>query len=301
MSEVGSALHGIGWSIVKVRPPLELRRPIQGDGVEPHGVPVGVLHAEKHPAHRRAVDALVRVAYWDLEVMDAFENRSGRHYAVTLQNVSDDVKTDGRKARSAATEERVVAAATRMFIANGYTATTLADVADEAGIGARTLYLRFATKAELLLRCIGIAIAGDADDVPLGERDWMTAAMTAPSLEERIRRMASVTAQLMDRTGDILEVARQAAAVEPEIAVAAQAGRDDTRRTLVTFWQRAAKDGLLPRKADLEWLSETGALLAHADTYNLLRSTTHWDVAAYERWLVKTWERLAGAAASTQA
>jgi AcrR family transcriptional regulator len=185
-----------------------------------------------------------------------------------------------------------------MFIANGYAATTLADVASEAGIGARTLYLRFATKSELLLRCIGVAIVGDADDVPLGERDWMTSAMTAPSLGERIRQMASVTAQLMERTGDLLEVARQAAAVEPEIAAAAQAGREDTRRALVTFWHRAAKDGLLPREVDLEWLSETGALLAHADTYNLLRSTTPWDIAAYERWLVKTWEGLAGAAAA---
>jgi AcrR family transcriptional regulator len=188
-----------------------------------------------------------------------------------------------------------------MFVAKGYTATTLADVAAEAGIGARTLYLRFATKADLLRRCIGVAIAGDTDERPLGERDWMIAAMTAPSLEERIRRMANVTAQLMARTGDLLEVARLAAAVEPEIAAAAQAGRDDTRRTLVMFWQRAAKDGLLPRKTDLGWLSETGALLAHADTYNLLRSTTAWDVAAYEGWLVKTWERLAAAATPARA
>jgi hypothetical protein len=104
--------------------------------------------------------------------------------------------------------------------------------------------------------------------------------------------MTAVTAQLMDRTGPLLDVARQAAAVEPEIAAAAQAGRDDTRRTLREFWQCAADDGLLPAGADLDWLSETATVLAQADSYLLLRATTGWDVEVYEQWLSKTWSRL---------
>jgi hypothetical protein len=107
--------------------------------------------------------------------------------------------------------------------------------------------------------------------------------------------MAAVTAQLMHRTGPLLDVARQAAAVDAEIAAAARAGRDATRRTLHEFWQRAADDGLLPASADLDWLRETAALLAQADNYLLLRATTEWDIEAYERWLTTTWHRLVGA------
>ena len=103
----------------------------------------------------------------------------------------------------------------------------------------------------------------------------------------------------MARTGPLLDVARQAAATEPEIAAAAQAGRDDTRRTLQEFWRRAADDRLLPAKADLEWLGETATLLAQADTYLLLRATTDWDIDVYERWLADTWRRLVRA--STEA
>lgn len=206
----------------------------------------------------------------------------------------DEVKPDRRAARRAATEERLIAAATELFVARGYAATTLVDVADRAGVAARTVYLHVATKAELLRRCIGVAIVGDTGSAPLAERDWMTAAMSAPTLDDRIRQMAAVTAQLMYRTGDLLEVARQAAVVEPEIAAAAQAGREETRRTLQAFWQGAFDDGLLPARADLDWLSETATLLAHADTYLLLRATTGWDVDAYEQWLATTWDRLAG-------
>ena len=208
------------------------------------------------------------------------------------------VKPDRRAARRADTEERLIRAATQLFVARGYTATTLADVADTAGLAARTVYLHFPTKADLLRRCIGTAIVGDAGPVPLADREWMRAAMTAPTLDARIQQMAAVSAQLMDRTGDLLEVARQAAAVEPEIAAAAQAGRDDTRRTMQELWQGAADDGLLPVGADLEWLSETASVLTQADTYLVLRATTGWDVEAYERWLSTTWHRLVRSSAS---
>jgi AcrR family transcriptional regulator len=206
--------------------------------------------------------------------------------------VTEAVKPDRRAARRAETEARLVAAASELFVDRGYATTTLADVAERAGLAPRTVYLRFATKAELLRRCIGSAIVGDTAPVPLVERDWMTAATTAPTLQDRITLMAGVTAQLMHRTGPLLDVARQAAAVEPEIAAAEQAGREDTRRTLHDFWRRAADDGLLPTVVDLDWLSETASLLAQADTYLLLRATTGWDVETYERWLADTWHRL---------
>ena len=218
-------------------------------------------------------------------------------YAVILHTMSESVKPDRRAARRAETEARLVEAASELFVERGYAATTLADVADRAGLAARTVYLRFTTKAELLRRCVGTAIVGDAAPVPLAERDWLAATMTPATLEDRIRQMAAVTARLMGRTGALLDVARQAAASEPDIAAAAQAGRDDTRRTLHEFWRRAADDGLLPAEADLGWLAETATLLAQADTYLLLRATTGWDVDVYERWLADTWRRLVRASA----
>jgi AcrR family transcriptional regulator len=210
------------------------------------------------------------------------------------------VKSDRRAARRAETEARLVEAATELFVERGYAATTLADVAERAGLAARTVYLRFTTKAELLRRCIGTAIVGDDAPVPLADRGWMAATTTAPTLEDRIRQMAAVTARLMDRTGALLDVARQAAATEPDIAAAAQAGRDDTRRTLHEFWRRARDDGLLPADADLDWLGETASLLAQADTYLLLRATTAWDVDVYERWLADTWHRLVHASTAAR-
>ncbi len=183
---------------------------------------------------------------------------------------------------------RLVEAATELFVERGYAATTLADVAEHAGLAPRTLYLRFPTKADLLRRCISVAIAGDGDVVPIAERTWMTDTMTAPTLGERLGLMAAVTATLMSRSGDLLDVAQQAASTEPAIAAAAQAGREETRRVLGEFWRQIDRDGLLPAACDVEWLTETATLLAHADTFLLLRTTTGWDVSSYQDWLERT-------------
>jgi AcrR family transcriptional regulator len=52
---------------------------------------------------------------------------------------------------------RLIQAATELFIERGYAATTLADIAVQAGLAPRAVYLRFATKADLLQRYIGLA------------------------------------------------------------------------------------------------------------------------------------------------
>ena len=205
----------------------------------------------------------------------------------------EEVVKIGRHARRRAdTERRIVESASSLFVERGYAATTLADVADHADIAPRTLYLHFATKAQLLLRCIALAIAGDAQPVALADRPAMVEAMAAPTFDERVRLMAALTASLMERTGPLLDVAFQAASSEPAIAAAASAGRAETRRTLREFWRRMHDDGLLPPSTDLEWLTQTATVVAHAETYLLVGKTTDWDSRTYRDWLLTTWRRL---------
>jgi hypothetical protein len=62
---------------------------------------------------------------------------------------------------------------------------------------------------------------------------------------ERIRLVARNIGDVMTRAGALLDVAEQAARLEPEIAAAAQAGREATRDLMRQFWTKAASDGLL--------------------------------------------------------
>ncbi len=197
-----------------------------------------------------------------------------------------------RQAQVAHTEQRILAAATGLFLEGGYLATTLEAVARRAQVGARTVYLRFGTKAALFKRVIDVAIVGDTAPVDVLGRDWMQAAMTAPTAAERIAASAAASRQIMQRTGALFAVAQQAAAVEPPIAGFWQQGREQTRHTFALFWTRMAEDGLLGPGADLTWLTDTTSILAAAETYLLITRTTGWDLDAYERWLVRTFSQL---------
>lgn len=212
--------------------------------------------------------------------------------AVILHLVSESVKKDLRAARRAETEARLVAAATELFLEQGYAATTLVQVARRAGLAERTVYVRFATKAAVLVRCLEVAIEGGSEGGAVADSDGFAAAMAASTIEERVRLMAGISAGLMERTGPLLEVAQQAEASEAAIASMAQAARGDTRRALTGFVNAMSADGLLPPDANLDWLAETVAIVGQAETYLLLAKTTGWNVAAYRDWLAATWSRL---------
>jgi AcrR family transcriptional regulator len=216
------------------------------------------------------------------------------HYVVRGVNANSAVL---RARRVADTEERLIQAATRLFVRDGYAATTLAAVAAAAGVAPRTVYLRFGTKATLLKRAVDVALVGDTLPIDVAARDWARAAMTATTLSDRITEVARGSRDLFDRAGPLLAVAAQAEPTEPEIAAAAQAGREATRDLIRGFWRAAADDGLLSPAADVDWLGDTTAVLVAADTYLHITRVLAWDLDHYERWIVTTWTRLAAAAA----
>jgi AcrR family transcriptional regulator len=156
-----------------------------------------------------------------------------------------------RQAQIRQTEERIIAAATELFVADGYVATTLEAVARRAQVGARTVYVRFGTKAALFKRVVDVAIVGDTLPIDVLGRDWAQAALTAPTAAERIAAGAAMGRQIMERTGALFAVAQQAAAVEPLIAGFWQQGREQSRHAQAVFWTRMAEDGLLDPGVDL--------------------------------------------------
>jgi AcrR family transcriptional regulator len=204
-----------------------------------------------------------------------------------------------RQGQVSRTEARIVDAASRLFVEHGYAATTLAEVATAAGVGARTVYVRFGSKAELLKRVVDVAIVGDTAEVDVMHRDWMRAALTASTAVERIAAGAAASRQIMHRAGALFGVAQQAAAVEPLVAELWTQGRAQNLRGQREMWARMAADGLLgeaamPTGADLERLVETVTVVCAAETFLLVTRMFGWGLDEYESWLVETLTTLAG-------
>ena len=216
--------------------------------------------------------------------------------AVRLHLVSDPVNPPPstlRQAQTSHTEARILSAASQLFLARGYLATTLADVAEHASVGARTVYVRFGTKAALFARVVDVAIAGDTKPVPLLDRPEQQRPFTGPDANRRVAEFCHTTAQIMRRTSDLFAVAQEAAMVDPVLQANWQAGREGTRHSHRHFWERLADDGLLDSAVDTRWLIDTTTLLGGAETFLLARRMYRWSIPAYERWLVTSYHRLA--------
>ena len=197
-----------------------------------------------------------------------------------------------RQAQTALTEQRIVAAASELFLADGYVATTLEAVARRARVAARTVYVRFGTKAALFKRVVDVAIVGDTEAVDVLGRDWMIEAMTATTLAGRIAAGAAAGRQIMERTGALFAVAQQAAGIEPVIAGYWQQGREQTRHGQEVFCTKLTDDGLLPPGTDLTWLIDTVTVLVAAETYLLVTRMLGWDLDGYQDWLELSLTRL---------
>ena len=90
-------------------------------------------------------------------------------------------KTAGSRAEKArATRRRIIAAAADSFVAHGYGATLLDQVAAEAGVAVQTVYFHFGNKRTLLKHVLDVAAVGDDEPVPLLERPWVREIQAEP-------------------------------------------------------------------------------------------------------------------------
>ncbi|MFC7713477.1 TetR/AcrR family transcriptional regulator [Nonomuraea recticatena] len=127
-------------------------------------------------------------------------------------------KPDGRTARARATRARVTAAATELFVAAGYGATSVNAIAARAGVGEQTVYYAFGAKRAVLTAALDVAVAGDDEPIPTLERPWVREALAEPDPVEQIRRQVEGAGAIHLRAAALLDVVRSAAASDPDLA-----------------------------------------------------------------------------------
>jgi AcrR family transcriptional regulator len=209
--------------------------------------------------------------------------------------VTDDVKGPStsrrpydsplRREQARQTERRILDAAEALFTERGYVGTSLAAVAERAGLNPRTVYKVVGTKVALLDRLVGVAMAGDQDAIAVMDRDWATAAFGAPTGEERVRAFAAALRRLMASAGHVLRVAAQAAAADPEAATLWATGQRLRRDDAAAFVSALRSDAHLRPDLDDEAAVGTVWLLASPETHLQLVDGLGWSIDAYEGWV----------------
>src|SRR6185503_1546120 len=90
------------------------------------------------------------------------------------------------------------------------------DVARVAGVAVETVYSNFGSKPELLLAALDVAVVGDTQPIPLGERPEF-AGLARGSMAARARAAARLVRQIHERTSGLGKAFREAAASDAEL------------------------------------------------------------------------------------
>jgi AcrR family transcriptional regulator len=183
------------------------------------------------------------------------------------------------------TRQAIRKAATTLFLEDGYTRTSMKAIAARAGVSEKTMYLAYATKANLLSHVIQVAVRGDEDPAPLSRRSEWQAVFQGPR-DQLFARFATLNAEMMARTAAIIAVGEAAAAGDDELAAyrdqAHEAARADVR-ALVSALNRA---GLLTDNTDERIAADTiYALAADESTYLRLTHECGWTNAQYAEFI----------------
>lgn len=184
-----------------------------------------------------------------------------------------------------ATRQRVLDAAYRLFVANGYSETTMSDISHEAGVALQSVYKAGRSKADLLHMAVDRAVAGDDEEVLYADREAVRAIAQVRDPKRQVRMIADLIASTQERAAPIQAAYRQAAAVDATIAASLESAH---RRRLETF---TSVIEMIPRahlRRPHAQSAETAWALGSPDVFLLLRSVQGWDADSYRRWIRTT-------------
>jgi AcrR family transcriptional regulator len=193
-----------------------------------------------------------------------------------------------RDAAALKTRHSIRDAAEALFLRDGYTRTSMKAIAARAGVSEKTMYLTYATKANLLREVIQVAVRGDEDPATLADRPEWRAVFAGP-LDQVFERIATRNATLMARTAAIVDLAESAAASDPELAEhrdrAHATSRADLRALAAELNQRGA---LAPDTSEDDATDILYALVPDPTVYLRLTTECGWTDARYADLLART-------------
>ncbi|MDF3298200.1 TetR/AcrR family transcriptional regulator [Streptomyces tropicalis] len=208
--------------------------------------------------------------------------------AVKRSDGQSEKRPDKRAERSRRTREKVVEAARELFVAQGYGATSLQEVADRAGVAVQTVYFVFRNKRALFKDVVDASIAGDTEPVATMDRDWFRAACAEPTAAGQLRAHVRGVREILGRVAPITPVIAAAAATDPEIAAQWPTG-PDPRYTV----QHAAAEALVSKPDALPCVDADRAAdllygLLSPELYLVFVRDRGWSPDAWEEWACAT-------------
>jgi AcrR family transcriptional regulator len=196
-----------------------------------------------------------------------------------LEKSRPDGARNRRAIQAAQTHAEILSAARRLFASQGYAATSVKDIAGEAGVSVQTVYDSVGSKADLVR---------GLNDLIDAEARVFEIAMTLPTETDPVvlaRVPARITRRIVERCSDILRTSLEAARAEPDLAYVIEEGGRRHRAGARTVCERLAAVNALDPRVSVDEAATTIAAVSDFRVALLLIDDHGFDFDAVEGWM----------------
>lgn len=202
--------------------------------------------------------------------------------------VKRDYRSELRAGQAANTRRAIVAAAERLFVADGHGATTIDAIAASAGVSRKTVFTAVGGKAELLKTALDWAVAGDDEPVAVVDRPAVRDLLAQDDPVELISRWVRMVVEIDVRVAGLFRVLEVAADGDEGARTLLQEYRRQRLAGARSVVKRLAGLGALtdamsrPDATDVAWLAADPLL------FERLVRVRGWSVGKYRTWLTRS-------------
>lgn len=194
----------------------------------------------------------------------------------------------GRQRQSRDRRRAVVVAARELFERDGFRATTMAAVADRAGVSVKGLYKAFGSKASLAKAVFDLAIAGDDEPVSVADRPEQQAMFAEPDVRRKIEMFVHGLARRQQRSAKVLILIRDGRHVDDSLIPVWQQLNDEGLTGMEMLGRHLLATGRLRPGIEVDEVRDVLWIYLAIDIYERLVLERGWTLNRYADWMTRT-------------
>jgi AcrR family transcriptional regulator len=195
-----------------------------------------------------------------------------------------EVKRPSRKERADRTRATIIRAAIAEFGTSGYHGTTMAAIAERAGVAVQTVYFVFHTKPALLTAAIDNAVMSEDDPSPPEMTAWWRQATSTTDPRRAIELFVTNVAEISTRAAALGRVAAAAATTDPEIVDLIAHHESLREQSFRTYIETLASREFLRDGLDSAEATDVLLTLAGPEVFLNLTEGRSWTLQRYINW-----------------
>jgi AcrR family transcriptional regulator len=204
-----------------------------------------------------------------------------------MTEVKRSYDASGRREQARARRRAVVVAARVLFERDGFRPTTIAAVAERAGVSAESIYKGFGTKAALAKAVFDFVIAGDDEPVPVWRRSEADAIRVEPDVRRKIIMYTRGLAARQQRSAKVQILIRDGGHTDESLAALWRQLLAERLTGMTMLGRHLIESGQLGKGVELDEVRDILWTYTAVELYELLVLGRGWPLDRYAEWIAR--------------